>query len=206
MTMKQIEGLLETLASPPPCIVGNGRAPGPDTRPAYLAMRDGLKHCLGGQIALAAETLQHAYILYRRAGDKRSASLAQRAIELCFDAISDCDAARAAYGKSIRMLQEAAMHDEAARVQMRMARFEAGHGEKREAMNALRAALVVYREIVHPVGQVEALCQYAELALQGGARDEAREHAREALELVEQIDDVNTHEKLRVRAETLLVA
>lgn len=206
MAMKQFEGLLESLASSPPCSVGTGKAPGPDARPAYLAMRDGLNQCLAGQAPLAAETLQHAYVLYRKAGDKRSASLAQKAIGLCFDAITDCEAARTAYCKSIRMLREACLHDEAARVQILMARFEAGHGERREAMNALRAALVIYREIVHPVGQIEALCQYAELALAGGAQDEAREHAREALELVEQIDDVNTHEKLRARAETLLVA
>jgi tetratricopeptide (TPR) repeat protein len=205
MAINQIEGLLESLA-PPRCIVGLGSAPGPDTRPAYLAMRDGLTQCLGGQIALAAETLQHAYILYRKAGDKRSASLAQKAVGLCFDAITDCAAARTAYCKSIRMLKEAGIHDEAARVQILMARFEAGHGEKREAMNALRAALVIYREIVHPVGQIEALCQYAELALAGGERSEAHERAREALTLIERVDDVNTHEKLRARAETLLAA
>ena len=206
MATKQFETLLDSLASPPPCSVGIGRAPGPDTRPAYLAMRDGLNQCLAGQATLAAETLQHAYVLYRRAGDKRSASLAQKAIGLCFDAITDCEAARTAYCKSIRLLREAGLHDEAARVQIVMARFEAGHGGKREAMNALKAALVIYREIVHPVGQVEALCQYAELALAGGERAEAHASAREALELVEHIDDVNTHEKLRTRAETLLVA
>ncbi|MFO1186800.1 MAG: hypothetical protein U1E87_04725 [Alphaproteobacteria bacterium] len=75
---------------------------------------------------------------------------------------------------------------------MRLARFEAGHGEHAEAMNALKAAVVIYREIVHPVGQVEALCQYAELALEGGERAEAHARARETLELVEHIDDVNT--------------
>ncbi|MFO1186801.1 MAG: hypothetical protein U1E87_04730 [Alphaproteobacteria bacterium] len=56
-------------------------------------MRDEACRCLAGQAALAAETLQHAYILYRRAGDKRSASLAQKAVDLCFDAIAECEAA-----------------------------------------------------------------------------------------------------------------
>jgi hypothetical protein len=75
-----------------------------------------------------------------------------------------------------------------------------------EAIQCLACALLIYREIVHPVGQIETLCQCAEIELGGGERALAHDHAREALCLIERIDDVNTHEKLRARVETLLAA
>jgi tetratricopeptide (TPR) repeat protein len=208
MEFHEIQRLLESLTAKP-----NGSSPGDptapnglDTRPALLALRIGLNQCLAGQMVRAIETLQRAFILFKQKGDRRSAALTLKVIGLSFDAIAEPSEARAAYKAAIRLLQIAKMPDEEARLHSMMARFELGQGVMGEAIQCLSCALVIYRKIVHPVGQIETLCQYAEIELGGGERGQAHDHAREALGLVDRIDDVNTHEKLRARVETLLAA
>jgi hypothetical protein len=144
--------------------------------------------------------------LLKQKGERRAASLTQKAILLSFEAIKEPAETRTAYKAAIRHLQIANMLDEEAWVHSMMARFELAQGVVVAAVQCLSCALLIYREIAHPVGQIETLCQCAEIELCGGARGQAHDHAREALCLIERIDDVNTHEKLRVRVETLLAA
>lgn len=207
MALQQIQGLLQGLTTRQPARTATVTPlKGPDRRPAMLALHDGLHQCVTGDMAVAIETFQRAYILYRQSGDKRSASLTQKVIGLCFDGIKDPVHARKAYDKAIRLLQIAEMPDEVGRTLMMLARFEDTLGDHREAVSALRRALVVFREIGCPAGLTETLCQYAEHELERGRRSEAFEHGRTALEYVERIDDVNTYEKLRHRVDRLMAA
>jgi tetratricopeptide (TPR) repeat protein len=171
-----------------------------------LALHDGLHQCVTGDMTVAIESFQRAYILYKQAGDKRSASLAQQAVGLCLDGIQKPDEVRTAYKKAIRLLHLAVMPEEAARLLSKLAHYEFSQGTIREAVRYLDAALGLYREIVNPVGQIETLCQYAALELDGGLRNQAHDHACEALGLVDRVDDVNTYEKLRDRVDRLMVA
>jgi hypothetical protein len=207
MELLEIRALLDGLtAKPNGSSSGDPGAKPADTRPAFLALRIGLNQCLAGETVRAVETLLRAFIQFKRTGDRRAASLAQQGILLSFKAIKEPAEARTAYKAAIRQLQVAKMLGEEARVHSMMARFELGQGVIVDAIQCLSCALVIYREIAHPVGQIETLCQCAEIELGGGERDLAHDHALEALCIVERIDDVNTHEKLRARVETLLAA
>lgn len=176
------------------------------SRRAYAALLAGLTDCQSQSLSGGIEHFQTAYILYKQAGDKRSASLVQKVLGLLFDTIKNVSEARTAYRRAVQLLKQAGLMDEAGRVEVRFAQFEARIGNKREAVHAFRAALVTLRAAGDRAGEAEASLAYADFEVGRGRVAEAQRLAREAEALLEHISEGERRTAIAARLGALLAA
>lgn len=154
-----------------------------DEREAFEMLLEGVKFCQAHKWEEAVGAFQESFISYRKIDDRKSSSLCQKIITLVLQHIRDPKEARAAYVQARRLLKQASMLDEEARVTMFSAEYEATQTNYAEAYNLFRVAVSQCREIDDHKGLVAVLTRYAALEESRGKAAEAKKLLAEAAEV-----------------------
>ena len=172
---------------------------------------DGVEFCQNGKIKDAVDVFQDAYLAYVKISDRRSAALCMKILSLLFTAMKDPDFVKRAFQRAEKQLSQAGLRDEAARMIMLRARFEAGESERFYKMRDFKTAKEVYKTAVtsykqsrRAFGTLGLLEGEAEVALEHASLDISKADKCSAAKLVSEIIDaaklVNRHD-VREQAE-----
>lgn len=137
----------------------------------------------------AAEASQAAFLVYHGNGDRRSAALCQKVIALLIEQIADNARARAAYGAARRMLCQAGLTADAARMCLLAAQMEARHRQFPASFALLREAMSLAGQAEEHGVIVEAHCLWARIEAGRGKRAEAKARMDQAVAAAETAGD-----------------
>ena len=127
-----------------------------------------------------------------RRGDRTGQANAHRGLGLAHTRLNHPGEARTHYALALRLFRELGDHTGQARVHRHLGRMSADRDEYREALGHAYQAFVHYKAADNQLGQAVALNHIGRYRVRlGEHRQAALVHSRQALALVEEIQDVN---------------
>lgn len=158
-------------------------------RYATQCMLLGLEACRRCDARRAFDTFHEAFVAFQQTGDRRAASLMQKAVGLVAQKIETPAKVRAAFIQARSLLQQAGLRDEEARTLFLLADFEGQQAAFGEAYALYEDSLRLCRSIDYVVGEVECLCRYGWTLKEHGRLDDAKRRILEARKTAQERGD-----------------
>lgn len=147
----------------------------------------------------AAESFAAASAIHERAGNGRGVGMQQYHLGLAHLDAGRHGAAAAALGRALPLMVAAGDALSQGRIHLELARAQRGLGRRAEAIRSARTAAEITRECRVPVKETQAWELLAELAEDGGDREEAADCLRRALTVCLASGNLPRAETLRAR-------